>query len=101
MKLLISLLNYFLIYLFVALIIVVLGIGTAFSLHLVLRGVDFGTCILAGLLVTGIALHFFLRLITEAFGWANEAGETDTDNVSREFLDMLESSLSRQKRKRT
>jgi hypothetical protein len=46
-----------------------LGIGMGFLLHWILPAVDLGISILVGVVVTGLSIHFFIRLLIalEAF----------------------------------
>ncbi|MEJ7618201.1 MAG: hypothetical protein WKF30_14835 [Pyrinomonadaceae bacterium] len=51
-----------LVYLVINLFLLGLGLGLGFLLHWVLPAVDLGVGILIGVVTTGLATHFFLRL---------------------------------------
>src|SRR3954470_3264629 len=42
-----------------------LGLGLGFLLHWIIAAVDLGVAILIGVVVTGLSLHFFIRLMLQ------------------------------------
>jgi divalent metal cation (Fe/Co/Zn/Cd) transporter len=52
----------FIVYLLIKILFLGVGIGIGFLLHWMLPAVDLGMGILIGVVATGVAVHFFIRL---------------------------------------
>ena len=69
MKSFLSLLFFYLLF---NVLLIALGIGIGFLLHWILPAVEIGMSILIGVFVSGISLHFWIRMYTYLDDYAQE-----------------------------
>ena len=63
----------FFFYLLINVLLIALGIGVGFLLHWILPAIEIGMSILIGVVVSGISLHFWIRLNSYLGDYAEEA----------------------------